>query len=166
MRNIILVGFMGTGKSAVAREVAKRRGARYCSTDELIEEREGMKIAEIFAKKGEAYFRGVEVSVVGEVSREAGLVIDAGGGIMTRDENVAALKESGTLISLTARVDVIHGRTKGRTHRPLLNVPDPRAKIEELLAARASYYAKADHAIDTSDLTISQVADKVLEFCQ
>jgi shikimate kinase len=166
MRNITLIGFMGTGKTVVAREVAKACGLRYVSTDDLIEKREGMKIADIFAKKGEPYFRDIEAIVARKVSAASGQVIDAGGGIVTREESIAALKKNGIIICLTARVDVLHARTRGRTHRPLLNCPDPKARIGELLKTRAPFYAKADMQIDTSDLSIAQVVETVVKIVQ
>ena len=161
--NIILVGFMGTGKTSVAKELARRLGRRYVSMDRMIEERERMPVAEIFSKHGEAHFRDVESEVAKEVADMSDVVVDAGGGVVTRDENVSALTRNGILICLTASVDKIVERTKGRKHRPLLNVEDPKAKIEELLSARKSFYAKADREIDTSALSISEVVDKIIK---
>lgn len=160
-KNIVLVGFMGTGKTAVAKTLAQRFKMRYISTDEFIEKREKRSIADIFAKDGEEYFRQVEKGVAGEVSSLEGVVIDAGGGIVIKEENLKNLKKNGTIICLTATVDVILERTKGKSHRPLLNTDDQKKKIEELLARRAPYYAKADFTIDTSSLSVEDVAKKI-----
>ena len=163
MKNIVLIGFMGTGKTTIATQLANKLGMRYVSTDSLIENREKRTINEIFTKEGEDYFRNVESDAVREVSGMDGLVIDAGGGVVIREENLAKLKSTGIVICLTADEETIIKRTKKYKHRPLLNVEDPKLKIRALLAKRAPLYAKADHCIDTGKLTIRQVVEKVVE---
>jgi shikimate kinase len=163
MKNIVLVGFMGTGKTAVAKALSRRLGMRYVSTDEVIEKKAKRTIAEIFSTDGEEYFRRLETDAVRQASGLQDAVIDAGGGVVIKEENVGLLKKSGAIICLTASVDVILERTKGKQHRPLLNVRDPGKKIEELLKSRASYYAKADFAIDTSYLTVDDVVKKIID---
>ena len=162
-KNIALVGFMGTGKTAVAREIAKRLKMKYTSADDLIEKQEGKKIADIFKENGEPYFREVEQKIIKELSSQDNSVIDAGGGAVLCDENMNNLCRNGIIICLTASVDTILARTQGRSRRPLLNVDDPRKKIEELLARRAPFYAKADYTIDTTNLNIADVAEKVID---
>ena len=164
MKNIILAGFMGTGKTAVGRALAKRLGMKFVDMDDAIEEREGMRISEIFEKKGEPYFRCAEKIAVKEISSQPGLVIAAGGGAVIDEENVKNFKSGGVIFCLTATPDKILERTKGHIHRPLLNVSDPKEKITELLAKRAQYYARADHRIDTTDLTVDGVVDKITEY--
>ncbi|MCM8765441.1 MAG: shikimate kinase [Candidatus Omnitrophica bacterium] len=163
MKNIILVGFMGTGKTVVAQELARRLKREYVSLDELIEEREKRPITKIFAESGENYFRDVESQVVKEISDRENLVIDAGGGVVIREENVKNLKKNGVLICLKASPEVIFKRTKNYTHRPLLNVTQPLERIKELLKIREPYYACADYFIDTSEVSISEVVEKILE---
>lgn len=163
MINIVLVGFMGTGKTAVAKELARRLKREYVSLDELIETKEKRTIPKIFAESGESYFRDVESHVAKEVSNKENLVIDAGGGVVIREENVLNLKKSGVLICLKASPEVILARTKHAKHRPLLNVSNPQEKIQELLKTREPYYARVDYSVDTSNLTISEVVEKVLE---
>jgi len=136
---------------------------RYVSTDDLIEVREKRTINEIFTKSGEEYFRDVESGIVGELSGQENLVIDAGGGAVIREENVANFKSAGVVICLTADEETIIERTKKYKHRPLLNVEDPKRKVRDLLARRAHFYAKADHTIDTGKLTARQVVDKIAE---
>ncbi len=162
MRNIVLVGFMGTGKTTIATQAANRLKMKYVSTDSLIEKREKRTINEIFTDSGEEYFRDVESDVVRELSAGEGLVIDAGGGAVLREENIINLKSSGVVISLTAEADVILSRTRKYKHRPLLNVDDPKRRIRDLLAKRKSFYAKADHSIDTGKLTVRQAVDEVV----
>lgn len=161
MKNIVLVGFMGTGKTAVAKLLSERLKRAYVSTDEIVERVQKSPISEIFSKLGEDYFRRLEKQVAKEVSSLEGVVIDAGGGIVIKEENLKNLKKNGTIICLTATVDVILERTKGKKHRPLLNADDQKKKIEELLAGRAPYYAKADFTIDTSSLSVEDVAKKI-----
>jgi len=166
MKNIILVGFMGTGKTAVGKGLAARLKMKFVDMDDLIEEREGMKIPDIFASKGEPYFRRVEKEVAKEVSARSGLVVAAGGGAVIDQENVKNLKSSGVMVCLTATADKIFERTKAHTHRPLLNVSDPKEKISELLAKRAEYYARADCRIDTTDLSVDEVVKKIAEIAK
>ena len=166
MKNIVIVGFMGTGKTTIATQVANRLRMKYVSTDSLIEKREKRTINEIFTDSGEEYFRDVESDVVREVSAQSGLVIDAGGGAVLREENIANLKSGGVVICLVADAEVILSRTKKYKHRPLLNVEDPKRKIRDLLAKRESFYAKADHSVDTGKLTARQAVEEIVKLVE
>ncbi|MFC1698684.1 shikimate kinase [Candidatus Omnitrophota bacterium] len=159
--NVVLVGFMGTGKTQVARALAKALEMKYISTDEVIEDRERRSINDIFKKNGEPYFRRLEKEVVKKVAQLNKFIIDAGGGVVLDQENIADLRKNGKIICLAATPEVILERTKRYHHRPLLNVADPKAKVEQLLADRAPFYALADHTVDTTNLTIDQVVDEV-----
>src|SRR3989344_1423229 len=128
VKNIVLVGFMGSGKTTIATKLASRLKARYISTDDLIAEREKRTINEIFTKSGEGYFRDVEGKVIKEISGQEGLVIDAGGGAVLREENMADFKSNGIVICLTADEETIMERTKKYKHRPLLNVAAQKRK--------------------------------------
>ena len=164
MKNVVLVGFMGTGKTAVGKVLARRLGMKFVDMDDAIEVREGMKISDIFEKKGEPYFRSVEKAAVNDISSQSGLVVAAGGGAVIDEENIRNFKSGGVIFCLVATPDRIFERTKGHIHRPLLNVSDPKEKISELLAKRAQYYARADYRIDTTDLTVDGVVDKITEY--
>jgi shikimate kinase len=158
MKNIALVGFMGTGKTTVARLLAQQLGAVYVDLDERIEKKTGMAIVDIFREKGEPYFRAIEKEIVAGAAAEQGLVIACGGGVVLDEANIHALKKNGVVVCLEARPDIILERTKSYVHRPLLNVPDPEMKITELLIRRKPFYAKADFSIDTSLLSVEEVA--------
>ena len=162
MNNIILVGFMGTGKSVVGKKLAAKLNKDFVESDDMIEAREKMPIRDIFEKKGEPYFRRVEKEVIKEASSRKNVVISAGGGAIVDEENFNNLKNSGTLICLKASPDTILKRTKDLKTRPLLNVPDPKKKIEELLKKREPYYNKADLVIETDNLSIERVVERIL----
>lgn len=162
MQHIALVGFMGTGKTVVGKKLAEKLGREFLELDSLIEEREGISIREIFEKKGEPYFRKIEKDVVREAVQKKGVIISAGGGAIIDEENFKNLKKNGVVICLEASPDVILERTKGLTTRPLLDVPDPKERIEELLKKRDPYYKKADFCINTDNLTVTQVVEKII----
>jgi shikimate kinase len=163
MGNIYLVGFMGTGKTAVGRELAKRKKWQFLDLDELIELKERRSISDIFSQEGEPYFRRIEKKVLKEASKERKFVYACGGGIVIDKENIKVMKETGVIICLTATAEVVLKRTSGYAHRPLLNVANPKKQIELLLKLRAPYYAQADKAIDTSKLSVEQVVEKVIK---
>ena len=162
MRNIVLVGFMGTGKSAVGKLLAKKLNMDFLESDEMIETREKMSVKDIFEKKGEPYFRLVEKEVVKEASSRKNLVISAGGGAIVGEANLKTLKNSGIIICLKASPEIILKRTKDLKTRPLLNVPDPKKQIEDLLKKREPYYNKADYSIETDNLSVDEVVAKVM----
>lgn len=166
MRNIVIVGFMGTGKTVVAKLLAQKLKREFLELDAIIEEKEGMSIKEIFEKKGEGYFREIEKGVVRETSEKKGLVVSAGGGVIIDEENFRNLKKNSTIICLEASPDTILKRTGSNTCRPLLNVPDPKKKIEELLKKRETHYKKADFRIDTDGMSVEQVAEKIRTLAQ
>jgi shikimate kinase len=161
MKNIILVGFMGSGKTTIAMKLSHLLGMRYISTDDLIEKREKRTINEIFMKDGEEYFRNVESEALRDVCSMENVIIDLGGGGVLRDENWEYMRASGIVISLKADASAIMERTKKYKHRPLLNVEDPKQKILNLMAGRESFYAKADDCVDTGKLTVKQAVDKI-----
>ena len=152
---------MGTGKSAVGQELARQKKWKFLDLDQLIELREKTAVNDIFAKKGEPYFRKAETKALKEAVKEDNFVIACGGGIVTREENILAMKETGLVVCLTASPAVIIKRTSGCTHRPLLNVPDPKKQINILLKLRAPYYALADKTINTSRLSPKEVVRRI-----
>lgn len=164
MENIILVGFMGTGKSAVGQLLARKLGRSFVDLDERIEKAAGKPIPVIFAEQGEAGFRKLEAEQVREAARLKQHVISTGGGVVLNEENVRALKASGIMVCLTARPDVILQRTlPTRSARPLLAGEDPGKRIEELMKLREPFYARADITVESSDRSIEDLVDEIMQ---
>ncbi len=160
-KNIVLTGFMGTGKSRVGRELARMLGMRLVELDEEIEKAEGMAIKDIFSRHGEKYFRDRETEMVKRFAEEEGLVISTGGGVVLREENMAALRKKGLIVCLWAEPETILERTSSSDERPLLNVQDPGKRIRELLEYRRPFYEKADITIRTDDKTPLEIAEEI-----
>ncbi len=124
--NIVLTGFMGTGKSIVAKKLAQKLGMGYVDTDKIIEDREGREIRKIFEEKGEDYFREIETKIIKQVSSLNNYVIATGGGVVLKEENIKALRKKGVIIYLSANPEIILKRTDKNEERPLLlNCKDP-----------------------------------------
>ena len=149
IRNLALVGFMGSGKSTVGRLVAQDLEFQFVDTDSLIEEKAGISIAEIFATEGEEAFRQLEGEIISELARKDRLVIATGGGAIMNPENFASLKSHALVICLWANAESIHERTKHQTHRPLLQKEDPLGAIRTMLAEREPVYKQADVIVNT-----------------
>jgi shikimate kinase len=161
--NLILIGFMGSGKSSVGRLAAHRLRFQFTDTDNVIAQRAGMEISDIFEKSGEAQFRDLETRAIESLSGFNRYVIATGGGAVLKEENRKLLRDLGFVVLLTAREEVIHDRVMRNTKRPLLHTPDPQATIAELLAERqAAYTATAHWTLDTSDLTHEQAMSELV----
>ncbi len=165
-KNIILTGFMATGKTATGKELARRLKRRFVDTDQVVEEAAGMKIRDIFEKDGEDRFRDLEsVAVAGLESHPAGsLVVATGGGVLMRKENLASLKKHGLLVLLTATPQVIIERVSKTEERPLLDGPDPEKKVKALLARREQCYRACDFNIDTTAKSVQEVAEEIIDY--
>ena len=161
-RNIILLGFMGSGKSTVGRLVAARLGRTFVDMDHEIESRAGKKISAIFAGDGEARFRALEQDLVRELAGKEALVIAGGGGIVLNPQNMAEFERTGVLICLTADPEALYRRVEGARHRPLLEGGDKRAKLTALFEKRKPLYDAMKNRIDTSRLAVEAVADEVV----
>lgn len=166
MKNIVLIGFMGTGKSRVGHMVARRLKMRFIDTDDLISERLQMSIPDIFSKLGETKFREIEQNVVKDVSVNFGQVIATGGGVPLSKNNIDNLRANGLLICLSASPEIIYRRTLRSDGRPLIKAADRLQHIKNLLESRDLYYSVADCEIDTSSRPASAVARAIVEFYQ
>lgn len=162
-KNIVLIGFMGSGKSMVARSLAGLLKAELVSTDDLVEAKAGETINAIFAAHGEAYFRNLEHGIIKEVSLRQGIIIDCGGGVVLHKENLNLLKTSGIVFHLQATPEVIYQRIKKEGHRPLLKVPDPLGCIKELYQQRLPLYNQADFTIDANSASIEGPVAEILK---
>jgi shikimate kinase len=162
VQNIILVGFMGTGKTTVGRIVAERRGMSFVDMDDLIEEREAKSIDSIFAEDGEAHFRALERQLVKELAQSQGLVIGAGGGVVLNPDNIGDYEATGLVVCLTAPPDVILERVAKDSHRPLLEGGEKAQKIIGMLESRKALYGAIPFQVDTTKLTPDQVADEIV----
>ena len=146
MNNIVLCGFMGSGKTVVGRELAKIMGAKFVDTDELIEKEQGVAIKAIFAAHGEDYFRDLEYEMCKKVAQMKGAVVSTGGGAMTFARNVEAIKQGSKVVFLDASFDVICDRIGNSTTRPLFQ---DREKAKRLYAERKDkYLAAADYVVN------------------
>src|SRR5262249_26006210 len=140
IRNLALIGFMGTGKSSVGRLVADLLRFTFLDTDHVIEARAGKSIADIFVQDGEPGFRKWERRIVEELTGRDKTVISTGGGLPADEENLASLKTHALVVCLWASAETIYDRVRDHNHRPLLNEPEPLAKIRSLLTLREPYY--------------------------
>ncbi|MGO9379336.1 MAG: shikimate kinase [Dissulfurispiraceae bacterium] len=163
VKNIVLTGFMGTGKTEVGRVLAQRLGYVLIDVDEEIEKEQKIKIADIFSRYGELSFRDIESIMIKKLAQLNRVVISTGGGAVLRQENIDCLRAKGIIVYLTASAETIFDRTKGSNDRPLLLVDDPLGKIKELLAFRQPFYQKSDVAVDTEGKTPVEVAEEIIE---
>jgi shikimate kinase len=161
--NLVLIGYRGTGKSTVARLLAEKLGMEVVSLDREIVRRAGRSVREIVAQHGWSQFRDLESAVTRDVSERDSIIIDAGGGVILRRENVESLRRGGKLFWLRASVPVIVARIEAGTERPPLTPGKSfTEEVEEVLRERTPLYeAAADHQIDTDGLSPEQVAAEI-----
>lgn len=155
-RNIVLTGFMASGKTTVGREVAALLKRRFVDSDDVIVERAGMTISQIFERDGEAGFRALENQVCRELAGQRGLVIATGGGMLVNPENRAAMLESGLVVSLDAPTEVIRERLTRTTNRPLAG------DWEALYEKRRAAYAAIPYHVDVTDKTPKAIAQEIV----
>ena len=165
MKNIVLIGFMGTGKTSTGRLLASRLGRPFIDVDRKFEAECQITVAEYFKIHGEVAFRNKEKIIIAKLARYTNSVIATGGGSVVDPDNLARLRNYGVIVSLTASVDTIverTGRRKGT--RPLLDCENPYEIVATLLEKRSSIYQTADYIIDTSIYSPHQVAEKIIVF--
>ena len=163
--NYILIGYMGCGKSTIGKKMSEILNIKLVDTDAWIEERQGMTVSEIFATKGELFFRDLETGALKELLEEKELmVISVGGGLPLREENRRLLQQLGHVIYLKAEPETIYNRVKGDTTRPLLQTENPMEKIREMLGQREEkYQVAADKIVTVDDKDLSEILDEILE---
>jgi shikimate kinase len=162
-RNLVLIGFMGSGKSSVGRELAKRWNFRFLDTDAMIRHKYDLSIPEIFAKHGENFFREAEYQALVRLRGITSTIIATGGGIVTQPRNLPLLRALGPVIWLSADQTTILDRVGKSAHRPMLNQANPEESVTRLLKERVPlYHQAADLRIETSELTHREVADRIV----
>lgn len=171
--NVVLIGFMGAGKSVVGMALAKELGLKFLDTDALIEKEIGRTIKEIFVVNGEEGFRGLESAIIERLSGGefgSGVVVSVGGGAVIREVNRKRLKGFGYVVCLSASVDEILRRVGSKKGRPLLSQSkaeaNPREAIETLLKEREAAYRDCDVCIDTTSLTVKDVVERIKAFLE
>lgn len=164
MKNIVLIGFMGTGKSTVGRRLAHRLKRKFVDSDEEIESVNGKTVAQIVARDGMARFRSEEMLMAKKLAGRSGLVIATGGGMVLNPENVRLLRENGVFIGLTAQPEVIFNRVKRKKTRPLLLMGNMREQIDKLFAERRDAYQIAEYTVDTSVLSQEEVVEVIVRY--
>lgn len=162
--SIVLIGFMGAGKSSTGKALARKTGLACLDTDEIVSARFGLSVTEIFTRLGEEEFRNAETEALRQLANTVSAIIVTGGGIVLRPGNVRMLRQLGTVVSLEADAETLFGRISKRATRPLLRTENPRATLLELLRVRDPLYrAAADLRVDTSSLTHDEVAKAILK---
>lgn len=169
MKSLILIGFMGTGKSTLGKVLAERLHLEQVDLDEVVVQEQNMPISDIFARYGEERFRELEHDVVCRYAAQPNLIISPGGGAVLREENRKVMRECCTVISLLARPEVILERVnRDATIRPVLENRKPGQskleRIEEVLTQRMPCYQEADFILDTSDAPVELLAEQVLSW--
>ena len=160
--NLILIGFMGTGKTSLGKLLAEKLGRGFIDIDQKIEQDAGISIPQIFERYGEKYFRELEKKTVEEITKRHGLIIATGGGTVKDEDNMRMLKSSGLIVCLTTEPEEIFRRTERRGERPILDGGEDRLQtIKKLLSERQKFYAQADYTIDTTDWSPLQIMNDI-----
>ncbi|TQQ84530.1 shikimate kinase [Peptacetobacter hominis] len=163
-KNIVLIGFMGSGKTTISDYLSKAMGRKKIDTDILIKKREKCSIIEIFENYGEEYFRNLESEVVSEISDMKNCIISCGGGTVLRHENVENLKKNGIIVLLSAKPKTVLIRVKNSDSRPILNGNMNEHFIKELMDKRSfSYMSVADIVVDTDNKSIISISDEIID---
>ncbi|SEG11190.1 shikimate kinase [Eubacterium ruminantium] len=164
MNNIFLIGFMGSGKSAVCSRLHELTGMEVIEMDASIVDSEQMSINDIFASKGEEYFRDLETNLIKLISEESNKAVSCGGGAILRPANVEYMKKSGKIVLLSATPETIYERVKDSTNRPLLNGNMNIPYIAELMKKRQPRYeAAAEITIDVNGKTLDEICNEIIE---
>ncbi len=162
--NVYLIGFMGAGKSTIAAVLKDKLGMKLVEMDARIVEEQGMSINDIFASKGEPYFRDVESQLILDLNEEGDTIVSCGGGVVVRPENVENMKKKGKIVFLSATPETIYARVKHSTDRPILNGNMNVEYIAELMEKRRALYEGAcDIRIETDGKNVEEICKEIME---
>lgn len=162
--NIVLIGFMGVGKTPIGLKLAEKLKKEFIDTDKEIEASLGMKISEIFNVHGEKYFRLKESEIIARIAAYENHVISTGGGVVLNPKNIEMLRKRGFIVCLSASPEIIYDRVKDDNQRPLLAGEDVYEKIKRILKEREEKYRCADYYIDTSVISIDEAVDDIIRY--
>lgn len=161
--NIVIIGFMATGKTTLAKELSKNLGMKYLDVDKIIEEKVEMTIPEIFEKYGEEYFRLIEKETIKDINKSQDIIVSCGGGVCLDPENIINIKKMGKVVLLEANPETILGRIRNDISRPLLKDKNNIEEIKKIMDERKdSYHKSADIIIDTSGKSVFNLIDEIL----
>ena len=164
MRNLFIIGYMGTGKSTVAKFLSEKHGWDLLEMDEMIVQQEGMSIADIFETHGEEHFRDIESNLIKDICLQENKVVSCGGGVVLRSQNVDAMKKSGIIVLLSASPETILERVKGDTNRPLLQGNKTIEYLREMMEKRREKYENAaDIMVRTDGKEIVEICNELIE---
>ena len=163
LTNLYLIGFMGTGKSSVGKVVAEKLGLRFIDSDLEIEKETNLSVSQIFSSLGEAKFRDLEKNFINQGHPSSDCLISCGGGLPVQSGMMKILKNKGHVFCLSATSETIYQRTKNNSDRPLLQSPDPMAKIKKLILEREEIYSQADHIISSEQRSIQTMAEIIIQ---
>ncbi|MDA8335322.1 MAG: shikimate kinase [Peptococcaceae bacterium] len=165
MRHIVLVGFMGTGKTAVGRRLADRLDRPFVDTDREIENLYGKTVAQICRRYGEVRFRSEETILVRKLAGRSGLVIATGGSLVLNQENVQVLRENSVFVGLAADADTVYQRIRGKRDRPFVNRgQDLKTRLQQMMAERAGAYGMAELTVDTGTMSPWEAVEKIVSY--
>lgn len=162
-KHIFLIGFMGSGKSTVAKYLSRTYKMKQIEMDAQIEKEEGRSISSIFEKEGEAYFRTLETELLKSLDSEKTFVISCGGGVAVKEENVEEMKKKGRIVLLAAKPETIYERVKNSHNRPLLEGNKNVSYIKEMMEKRREFYEKAaDVQVETDGRTAEEIGEEIM----
>ena len=161
--NIVLIGFMGSGKTTIGRKLAVRLGYRFIDMDRFIEGEQQCKISQIFEERGETAFRELETDLLRRLIEVENTVVSTGGGVVTVEGNIDIIRSIGISIYLKAAIDKIFERVSRNSKRPLLQTENPFQTIKDMMEKREGVYSQADHTIETNSLSMGHVVSKIIQ---
>ena len=162
--NIFIIGFMGSGKTTIAKKIKQITKMQFIDMDQEIVNRVGMSIPDIFKNKGEVFFRNLETNLLKEIQNKEGVVVSCGGGVVLKEENIVEMRKAGTVVLLKASPETVYRRVSQGTNRPILNGNMNRKYIKDLMKVRQEQYQRAAHIVVITDKkVVRQISQEIIE---